>query len=59
VALWALIAFLVITYVANLFAPPPPNAMALGWWAQATWLLVAWGYWIDRHRRASGSGGPS
>jgi len=22
----------------------------VAWSAQAVWLLVAWGYWIDRHR---------
>ena len=26
---------------------------ACAWLAQAIWLLVAWGYWIDRHRTAS------
>lgn len=50
---WAfagLVAFLVIVYVANLFGPPPPNVATIGWGGQAMWLLVAWGYWIDRHR---------
>jgi hypothetical protein len=50
-ALWALLAFLVVTYVANLFGPPPPSVTALAWVGQAQWLLIAWGYWIDRHRR--------
>ena len=26
-------------------------ACELAWTAQAVWLLVAWGYWIDRHRQ--------
>ena len=50
---WAfagLIAFLLIVYLANLFGPPPPSVAAVAWSAQAMWLLVAWGYWIDRHR---------
>jgi hypothetical protein len=51
VALWALAAFLVIIYAANLAGPPPPSGMAAAWSALAMWLLVAWGYWIDRHRR--------
>jgi hypothetical protein len=50
-ALWALIAFLVIVHVGNLFGPPP-SASAVGWSAQALWLIVLWGYWIDRHRTA-------
>jgi len=54
VALWALVAFLAVVNVANLYAPPPPDAAAVAWTAQAIWLLVAWGYWIDRHRAAKG-----
>lgn len=50
-ALWVLIAFLTVIYLANLFASPPPNVAALAWVGQAQWLIVAWGYWIDRHRR--------
>jgi hypothetical protein len=49
--LWALVAFLAVVYLANLFAPPPPSTAAVAWTAQAIWLLVAWGYWVDRHRR--------
>ena len=49
----ALIAFLVVVYLASIFGPPPPSVAAVAWTAQAIWLLVAWGYWIDRHRTAS------
>jgi hypothetical protein len=49
----ALVVFLVLVYVANIFGPPPPSVAAVAWSAQAIWLLVAWGYWIDRHRAAS------
>ena len=49
-ALVALIAFLALVYLANVFGPPPPSVVAVAWSAQAIWLLVAWGYWIDRHR---------
>lgn len=45
-----LVAFLLAIYVANLFGPPPPSVAAVAWSALAMWLLVAWGYWIDRHR---------
>ena len=51
VALWTLAVFLVMIYAANLAGPPPPSGMAAAWSALAMWLLVAWGYWIDRHRR--------
>lgn len=49
-SLAAFVAFLVLVYLANLFGPPPPGTAAVAWSAQAIWLLVAWGYWIDRHR---------
>ena len=48
--LWSLVAFLAIAYLANLFGPPPPSTTVVAWMAQAMWLLVAWGYWVDRHR---------
>ncbi len=48
--LWALVVFLAVVYVANLLGPPPPSAAAVAWSAEAMWLLVAWGYWVDRHR---------
>lgn len=48
--LWALVAFLLIVYVANTLGPPPPSIGAVTWSAQAMWLIVAWGFWVDRHR---------
>jgi membrane-bound metal-dependent hydrolase YbcI (DUF457 family) len=53
-ALIVLIAFLVLIYLGNVFGPPPPSVGAVVWSAQAIWLLVAWGYWIDRHRTMIG-----
>lgn len=52
VALWSLVAFLAIVSSANALGPPPPSPMAVAWSAQAMWLIVAWGYWVDRHREA-------
>lgn len=48
--LWVLVAFLMLIYLGNLFGDPPPSVAAIGWVGQSQWLLVAWGYWIDRHR---------
>jgi hypothetical protein len=53
-ALWGLVAFLLAINAANMFGPPPPGIGAVAWTAQAVWLLVAWGYWIDRHRVVRG-----
>jgi len=50
IALWSLIGFFVLIYAANLLGDPPPNSEAIAWVGQAQWLLVAWGYWVDRHR---------
>jgi hypothetical protein len=50
IGLWALVGFLLVVYVGAAFGPPPPTATAVAWSAQAMWLLVAWGYWIDNHR---------
>jgi len=52
IGFWALAAFLLVAWVANLLGPPPPSVTALAWSAQSMWLLVAWGYWVDRHRTA-------
>ncbi|HSS79246.1 MAG TPA: hypothetical protein VLV54_21175 [Thermoanaerobaculia bacterium] len=48
---WGLVGFLAAVYIGNLFGPPPPSATAVAWGAQALWLLVIWGYWVDRHRQ--------
>ena len=48
-----LVAFLLVAYFAALFGPPPPSAESLGWGGQSVWLLVAWGWWVDRHRAPS------
>jgi hypothetical protein len=47
---WLLVAFLLVVYLAAAFGPPPPTPTAVAWSAQAMWLIVAWGYWVDRSR---------
>lgn len=54
IGFWALVAFLLVVYIANVIAPPPPSVDAVAWSAQAMWLLVLWAYWVDRHRRPVG-----
>jgi hypothetical protein len=46
----ALAVFLLLIYAGNLLGAPPPSAEAIAWVGQAQWLLVLWGYWIDKHR---------
>ena len=51
VSLWVLIAFLVAVYASAVFGPPPPSKIAVPIAGLAMWLLVAWAYWVDRHRQ--------
>jgi hypothetical protein len=46
----ALVAFLFVAYLGAIFGPPPGNLTALAWGGQSMWLMVVWGYWLDRHR---------
>lgn len=49
----ALVVFLSAIYAGNLFGAPPPSSEAIAWVGQLQWLLVLWGYWIDKHRHVS------
>ena len=49
-ALWGLVAFLIIIYISNLIGPPPNSTEAIGIVGNAQWLIVIWGYWIDKNR---------
>jgi LexA-binding, inner membrane-associated putative hydrolase len=42
--------FLFAAYLAAAFGPPPPDVRTLAISAFAMWLLVAWAWWVDRHR---------
>jgi len=53
IALWSLVGFLLVIYAANLFGSTPPGVEAIAWAGHAQWLLVAWAYWVDRHRTLS------
>lgn len=52
-AFWAMIVTVAVMYLGSVFGPPPPNPQALAVVALGGWLVVPWGYWIDRHRRES------
>lgn len=51
IAFSALVTFLLVVYFANLFGPPPPNEETVAWGSMMMWLIVAWAYWVDRHRQ--------
>lgn len=53
--LWALIGFVVLLlaiYSTQLLNVAPPSEGVIAYVGLAQWLLVAFGYWIDRHRVA-------
>jgi hypothetical protein len=52
-----LVGALLVIYVVNLTGGPPPSAAAVAWTAHAMWLLVLWGFWVDRRREAIGNRG--
>jgi hypothetical protein len=57
-AFWSFIGFLVIVWMANTFGPAPNDVNALGYAGLSLWLLVAWAYWIDRHRKTTEASSP-
>ena len=50
VGFWALVAFLVLIYVGNVFGPPPPSSVAIAWVGQLQWVFVPWAYWVNKNR---------
>lgn len=53
VNLWALVAVLMLAYAGAAFGPLPPSVDAVAYSGLLGWLIVAWCYWIDRHRRST------
>jgi hypothetical protein len=53
IAFWSLALLLPAIFVMNVFGPPPPGPEAIGYAGLGSWLFVAWGYWVDRHRSAT------
>jgi membrane-bound metal-dependent hydrolase YbcI (DUF457 family) len=50
IGFWVLIAFLLFVQTGNYFGPPPARVADIAWVGQMQWILVLWGYWVDRHR---------
>ena len=52
VGFWAFVAFLAISYVANIVGPPPPDVRTLAIVSLGLWLFPLWSGWFDKHRIA-------
>ncbi|MDR7459248.1 MAG: hypothetical protein QN139_05550, partial [Armatimonadota bacterium] len=53
-ALWGVVLVLAAAYLAGVLGPPPASVQGVAVTALVGgWALVAWAYWIDRHRRAA------
>lgn len=58
VALWALVAVLLLIYAGNL-GQVPPGPVAVASSALGMWLFVLWAFWIDRNREPRGEPAPA
>ncbi len=52
--MWGLMGFLILIWLGNIFGPPPPSDTAVAVSCFGLWLVVLWGYWVDRHRQTVG-----
>ncbi len=51
---WGLVAFLLVAHLAAIYGTAPTDVQSLAWGGQSIWLLVLWGYWLNRHREPAG-----
>lgn len=51
--LWALVAVLVAAFAALMFGPVPQSHGVVLAAAGSLWIVVLWGYWVDRNRVSS------
>ncbi|TDX01611.1 metal-dependent hydrolase [Dinghuibacter silviterrae] len=47
---WSLVLLLAAFYASGFFSPPPSSTDGMGWMGMIQWILILWGYWIDRTR---------
>ncbi len=58
ITLWSLVTLLTVFYIMNIFGPPPTDTGPIAITGLSQWLLVGWGYWIDRNRTAAAAAAP-
>ena len=52
IAFISLMIFLLLIHIGNIFGPPPPNEQMIAVAGNAMWLIVLWGWWIEKNRTA-------
>lgn len=50
ISILSLLVFLIVMYLLNAFGPVPPSIEPIAYVGLSLWLLIAWGYWIDKNR---------
>lgn len=50
-ALWGLVFFLLVLYFMSAFGPVPEKVSQIAWTDMAQWLIMIWGFWIDKNRK--------
>ena len=51
ISLWILVIFLLLVYFMNIFGPLPNSIDSIGYVGLSQFILIAWGYWIDKNRQ--------
>ena len=51
ISLYSLLIFLVLVYIMNMIGPLPTETEPIAYVGLSQWLIVWWGYWIDRKRK--------
>jgi len=51
ISLWVLIIFLLLVYFMNIFGPQPDSVDSIEYVGLSQFILIAWGYWIDKNRQ--------
>jgi hypothetical protein len=55
-ALWSFIGLEVFLYIGDIVSKTPVDGHTMALFSLTQWLIVPWGYWIDRHRSNADAG---
>jgi hypothetical protein len=56
-ALWSFIGLQVLLYIGDIVGKTPVDGHTMALFSLLQWLIVPWGYWIDRHRHNTAAAG--